>query len=374
MDEPQPSASSDGANWVIADWMIANSLKRQCWVCFGTEQDDVNTQDVIWVCPCKCKGTMKWVHEECLQRWVDEKQKRTNSIRVSCSQCRANYVLAFPPANRFVRLIELYDKLLYGSSPFVAVSVVLGSFYLCCASYGFISIIQVMGYDEGRRLIDEADPLLLIIGLPAIPVSLILAKLVKWEDFLLKLWRQSAHKLPRPLTYFIDKPPARPRANCDQILTDPGFNEPLGCTRMICGALLLPSVSALIGKIFFSTVTQSSWRRSLMGGLAFIILKGALKIYLRKSQYIRYSQRTIKNYVSIPKCSSAPSVGRRSPADLDHSSSIDDIAEPQTPADEFESAILRHNSDDGNLEDDSDSEDQAPRTRPVFSMTISLGG
>jgi E3 ubiquitin-protein ligase MARCH5 len=93
--------------------------KRLCWVCFGTEQDDEDP-DVVWICPCQCKGSMKWVHEECVQRWVDEKQKRTNSMRVSCSQCKTQYILSFPPVNRFVRMIEQYDKLLYGSSPFVA--------------------------------------------------------------------------------------------------------------------------------------------------------------------------------------------------------------------------------------------------------------
>lgn len=93
--------------------------KRLCWVCFGTEQDD-DDSDVVWICPCQCKGTMKWVHEECLQRWIDEKQKRSNSLRVSCSQCKTHYILSFPPVNCLVRLIEQYDKLLYGSSPFVA--------------------------------------------------------------------------------------------------------------------------------------------------------------------------------------------------------------------------------------------------------------
>lgn len=34
--------------------------KKQCWVCFSTEEDDANAQ---WVRPCKCKGTSKWVRE-----------------------------------------------------------------------------------------------------------------------------------------------------------------------------------------------------------------------------------------------------------------------------------------------------------------------
>lgn len=94
------------------------SWKRLCWVCFGTEHDDEH-ESTVWICPCQCKGTMKWVHEECLQRWIDEKQKRTNSIKVSCSQCRTQYVLRYPKFNCLVRLLEQYDALLYTSSPFV---------------------------------------------------------------------------------------------------------------------------------------------------------------------------------------------------------------------------------------------------------------
>lgn len=176
------------------------------------------------------------------------------------------------------------------------VSAVAGSIYWCFGSHGFISLIQVMGFDEGRRIIEEADPLLLFIGLPAIPIVLILSKMIKWEDFILRLWKQKLFKLPKPLSYIIDEPPMHPRANCDQILVEPGFNDPMVCTRMVCGALLLPTISALIGKFFFSFLSGPQWRKSLLGGLSFILIKGAFKIYLRKSLYIRYSQRTIKNY------------------------------------------------------------------------------
>ena len=45
---------------------------KHCWVCFGCEQDDPTAS---WVHPCRCRGTTKWVHQACIQRWVDEKQK-----------------------------------------------------------------------------------------------------------------------------------------------------------------------------------------------------------------------------------------------------------------------------------------------------------
>lgn len=160
-------------------------------------------------------------------------------------------------------------------------------------------------------MIEQLDPLLLVIGLPVIPITLILAKHIKWEDSVLRLWRQNAIKIPRPLSYLIEPPPEKSRPSCEQILLDPSFNEPLGCTRMICGALLLPTMSALVGEIFFSRLSGSQWRRSLIGGLAFLLLKGAMKIYLRKSQYVRYSKRFIKNYV--------PNQNRANNADSDSS-------------------------------------------------------
>lgn len=96
-----------------------SSSKKLCWVCFGTEQEDEDP-NVVWTSPCQCKGSMKWVHEECLQRWIDETQERTNSCRVSCSQCKTYYNQCFPPVNCVVKLIEQYDKFLYSTSPFVA--------------------------------------------------------------------------------------------------------------------------------------------------------------------------------------------------------------------------------------------------------------
>lgn len=43
---------------------------------------------------------------------------------------------------------------------------------------------------------ERADPLFLLIGLPTIPIMLILGKMVRWEDFLLKLWRKHSVKFP----------------------------------------------------------------------------------------------------------------------------------------------------------------------------------
>lgn len=67
---------------------------------------------------------MKWVHEECLQIWIDEKQKLTNSHGVACSQCKTTYICSYPPANVVLKLLDVYDKFLYSSS-----AIVFGKYY-----------------------------------------------------------------------------------------------------------------------------------------------------------------------------------------------------------------------------------------------------
>ena len=61
--------------------------------------------------------------------------------------------------------------------------------------YMFI-LFQVLGHKEGLNVMERADPLFLLIGLPTIPVMLILGKMVRWEDYLLRLWRKHSSKLP----------------------------------------------------------------------------------------------------------------------------------------------------------------------------------
>lgn len=58
--------------------------KRQCWICFLEEEfrdsgnsttvtnsDNSDNNDDGWVQPCKCKGSTRWVHQDCILAWLD---------------------------------------------------------------------------------------------------------------------------------------------------------------------------------------------------------------------------------------------------------------------------------------------------------------
>lgn len=43
---------------------------------------------------------------------------------------------------------------------------------------------------------EQADPLVLLIGLPAIPVALVVGKMIKWEDTVLEFMRRYFPRIP----------------------------------------------------------------------------------------------------------------------------------------------------------------------------------
>jgi E3 ubiquitin-protein ligase MARCH5 len=192
-------------------------------------------------------------------------------------------------------VIEVYDNFLTRASPFAAAAAVFGSVYCSACVYGAVTVMQVLGQDEGKQAIETADPLMLIVGLPSIPVLLVCGKLIRWEDSILKLWKRHCHKIPIIRTV-LGVPPEVPRESAEKILLGrDNFTDPLSATRMFCGALVLPTMAMVIGKYMFSDV-NSNLKRTLFGGLTFLIAKGILKIYLRQQQYIRHARRTVSDY------------------------------------------------------------------------------
>lgn len=157
---------------------------RYCWVCFATDEDDELAE---WVQPCNCTGTIRWVHQSCLQRWVDEKQKGNSMRRVTCPQCQTEYIIVYPSMGYLLELMERFDTMVKCLSPFLAAGIMVGSLYWTAVTYGAVTVLQVVGHQEGLDMMENADPLVLLIGLPAIPVGLVMGRMVRWEDIILRL-------------------------------------------------------------------------------------------------------------------------------------------------------------------------------------------
>lgn len=118
---------------------------------------------------------------------------------------------------------------------------------------------QVLGHKEGLGVMEQADPLFLLVGLPTIPVMLILGRMVRWEDYILKLWRRHSAKIPglKYLMHSFDK-------GLQEVNDQPSLSDPVSATRVLCGALMLPTVAAVCGKLMFNNVTSSLQRTLLV--------------------------------------------------------------------------------------------------------------
>lgn len=75
----------------------------------------------------------------------------------------------------------------------------------------------------------------------------------------------------------------------------PIVSDQVSGTRIFCGALLLPTFSVIVGRLLFDSV-QNNVHRTLLGGLTFVAIKGAIKIYFRQKQLQRKKQRRILDY------------------------------------------------------------------------------
>uniref|UniRef100_A0A914P2C5 RING-CH-type domain-containing protein n=1 Tax=Panagrolaimus davidi TaxID=227884 RepID=A0A914P2C5_9BILA len=43
--------------------------EKQCRFCFSLESKSTKGYDQ-WIIPCKCDGSMKWVHQKCFEQWI----------------------------------------------------------------------------------------------------------------------------------------------------------------------------------------------------------------------------------------------------------------------------------------------------------------
>ncbi|XP_039491372.1 E3 ubiquitin-protein ligase MARCHF5 isoform X1 [Drosophila santomea] len=293
-----PSASANNAADVSTAVQVGvdgGEAERCCWICFATDEDN---RLAAWVKPCQCRGTTKWVHQSCLYRWIDEKTQKGNALRtVSCPQCQTEYIIVFPQMGKFGGALEAIDNLIKRLSPFLAAGFFVGSLYWTAVTYGAVTFLQIVGHEHGMSIMEAGDPLVLLIGLPAIPVGLVLGRLIRWEDALLRLIRNRGtvvRKFPFVSLIYPNLSQEEDQQNITNPAT-PALSDPVSATRVFCGALLLPTISSIVGRILFDTV-DNTLHRTLLGGLTFITVKGILKIYLKQKQYGRRKKRRIVDY------------------------------------------------------------------------------
>lgn len=93
----------------------------------------------------------------------------------------------------------------------------------------------------------------------------------------------------------------------------PPITDPVSVTRTLCGALFLPSIAAFLGGALYENV-PSQLKRTFLGGLTFVVVKGVFKVYHKQHTYIRQCKRVIMDHNELPVVSNSTARGSNASA------------------------------------------------------------
>ncbi|XP_017065784.1 E3 ubiquitin-protein ligase MARCHF5 [Drosophila eugracilis] len=272
--------------------------ERSCWICYATDEDNIHAK---WVQPCSCRGSTKWVHQSCLNRWIDEKQRGNLRRTVMCQQCRTEYIIVFPPMNPISQILDTIDVAIRKICPYLAFGMLIFWIYWTAIAFGAITVVQVFGHQRGLKLME--NELFMVVGLPFIPIGLVISQMIRWEDAILKFIR-SKYNILKKLPFFKRADGSETENVGDQtdssisqpyFQNNPPMSEPVFISRLICGAVFLPTLASSVGKLFFKCL-EDPFHRAIVGGITYIGIKGILTIYIKQKHYIRRQQRRIVDH------------------------------------------------------------------------------
>lgn len=135
----------------------SNSNLQCCRICYEPEEPSNKLLQ-----PCNCEGSMKYIHEECLKKWIE-----TNSTELKCEICNESYFIRFqmkkvlsPILFKYYRkrILKIFIILLSVLSVLVCIINLVSSqaFHVderslniaivCCICSEFLLIAGVIGY------------------------------------------------------------------------------------------------------------------------------------------------------------------------------------------------------------------------------------
>ncbi len=228
------------------------SVRKICWVCYGSEVDE---PELEWISPCQCRGATKWVHQLCLQQWVDEKQKGASSVDVSCPQCRFEYQIVYPNTSFLLVLYEKINKLVTSCSPMILSGVAAGSLYWVSFSYGYASTVLALGLEESIHFLGDQDIHFYVLFLPLMPWAMVGLKLLRFEVLLIKSWYWLT-----PMVYkLINKLPGFGHEPVQEYSFVPAHIPAASfVSRSIVSTVCLPLISSLAGWVLSYYMRSSS--------------------------------------------------------------------------------------------------------------------
>lgn len=201
-------------------------------------------------------------------------------------------------------VVDRMDHAITTMSPLVVSVLGVTSVYYVAFSYGLGVIALLYGRNGASQVVSNVstNPLLVVAGVPLIPVGLVALEAADLEGRALNVWRANVSpllpRLPlvgRPIEWLWPTPTRKPLASSQDGLG--GAIDVMA--RSISSGLLLPFIAYFVGGYCFKSVSSNA-TRVFMGGVLFYVLKALLKMYLRQQQYRRQGSRRVLDYAHEP--------------------------------------------------------------------------
>lgn len=154
-------------------------------MCFGLEVDEPGLE---WISPCNCRGATKWVHQLCLQQWIDEKQKGRSSVDVCCPQCQFGYQIVYPNSSFLLYVYENTNKAISACSPMILAGITATSLYWISFTYGYTTTAVALGREHSIEFFGSPESSIVLLAVPVLPWAILGLKLLRLEAFVLKVW------------------------------------------------------------------------------------------------------------------------------------------------------------------------------------------
>ena len=238
-------------------------------MCFAAEEDEPGLE---WTSPCRCRGATKWVHQDCLQPWIDQKQLGSSTIEVSCPQCQYPYHIVYPTSSPLLYLYEYGNRAITFLSPVILASLTAASLYWVSFTFGLTSASLALGKDRSIEFFSKPESSLVVVILPILPWVILGVKVLRPEVVTLRMWYGAV----LPALHMIRKllPTGKSHSSAAEAASDNQVHHkfvpaPISAmpflARSIVSTFLLPLYSSAIGwGLSYVMRSTSTLKRTLL--------------------------------------------------------------------------------------------------------------
>lgn len=246
---------------------------------------------------CKCRR--KLAHESCFNKYIDVRQSGNVNIQIACPQCTLKYEFFYPYNGIILQIFDFIDQCLNVGSTLSAICALLISVYWCSLSYGFLTLLQIYGNEEGTTIIKTTSMLASATMFPLIPIVLVLSRFVPWERTVERLFPVYKSNFDMEKDQLLDSEQQISYGSEDDDEENSKFTSHL---RLVMGGLALPTIAVVLEKVVFGsmgfTTSPASIVRISLIGLAFVGFKGFAKIFYSQKKMWEEANKSIQDYTT----------------------------------------------------------------------------